>query len=248
VVHAAVLRYIRLLGTTVDGARLVEADGLLRIASDLPITNGNQVLVAGPEATPDALAGAVAAARSAGDQLRVTLRSGIDDRFIPLLRDLGLVDRPWAPGMLVELPGPADRGRGADLTIEVVIDEAARADYLRAMGPAYGLDPQRVDRVANARMLAAPGVTLYLGRAGSEPVSTGMSIVAEGVAGVYFIGTLPAARGRGYGEAITARIHADATAAGCHAAILQSSPSGLRVYERLGYRTVFTYHAWTLPA
>lgn len=239
------LRYLRLLGTTVDGARLVEADGLLRIASDLPISNGNQVIVTGAAATTDGLAAAIAAARAAGDRVRVTLRSGIDDRFLGLMHDLGLAARPWAPGMLVALPGTSDPARGADLAIEVVADEAGRADHLRAMGPAYGLDPAQVDRVANARMLRTPGVTFYLGRAAGEPVSTGMSIVADGVAGVYFIGTVPGARGRGYGEAITARIHADATAAGCHAAILQSSPSGLRVYERLGYRAAFTYHAWT---
>lgn len=241
------LRYLRVLGTTVDGARLVERDGLLRIASDLPIANGNQVMVAGPEATPEALAGAIRDVKAAGDPLRVTLRGGIDDRFDAVLRELGLTDRPWAPGMLVDLPAPADPSRGADLAVEVVTDEAGRADYLRAMGPAYGLDPERIARVANARLLATPGVTLYLGRAAGEPVSTGMSIVADGVAGVYFIGTVPDARGRGYGEAITARIHADAAAAGCHAAILQSSPSGLGVYERLGYRTAFTYRFWTVP-
>lgn len=242
------LRYLRLLGTTVDGARLVEADGLLRIASDLPISNGNQVIVTGSDATPDALAAAVAAARAAGDAVRVTLRSGIDDRFLPVVRDLGLADRPWAPGMLVALPGMVDSERGAGLAIEVVSDEASRAAYLQAMGPAYGLDLTAVDRVANARMLEAPGVTLYPGRAPDrQPVSTGMSIVAEGVAGVYFIGTVPGARGRGYGEAITARIHADATAEGCWAAVLQSSPSGRRIYERLGYRAAFTYHAWTVP-
>lgn len=241
------LRYLRVLGTTVDGARLVERDGLLRIASDLPIANGNQVIVTGPDATDAGLAMMIADARWAGDPVRVTLRDGIDDRLVPGLRDLGLVDRPWAPGMLVELPGPTDPARGADLAIEIVTDEAGRADYLRAMGPAYGLDLERVGRVASARLLALPGVTLYLGRAGGEPVSTGMSIVADGVAGVYFIGTVPGARGRGYGEAITARIHADAAAAGCHAAILQSSPSGLGVYERLGYRTAFTYRFWTEP-
>jgi GNAT superfamily N-acetyltransferase len=240
-----VLRYLRLLGTTVDGARLVEADGLLRIASDLPIGNGNQVIVTGPEATADGLAAAVATARATGDRVRVTLRSDIDDRFLPVVRDLGLTGRPWAPGMLVALPGTTDPGRGADLAIEVVADEAARLRFLRAMGPAYGLDPAAVDRVANAAMLRTPGVTFYLGSAAGAPVSSGMSIVADGVAGVYFIGTVPEARGRGYGEAITARIHADATAAGCRAAILQSSPSGLHVYERLGYRAAFTYHAWT---
>jgi ribosomal protein S18 acetylase RimI-like enzyme len=243
-----VLRYLRLLGTTVDGARLVEADGLLRIASDLPISNGNQVIVTDADATPDALAAAVAAARAAGDPVRVTLRSGIDDRFLPVVQRLGLVDRPWAPGMLVDLPGTADPGRGADLVMEVVADEASRADYLQAMGPAYGLDLPTVDRVANARMLGMPGVTLYLGRTpDGRPVSTGMAIIADRVAGVYFIGTVPGARGRGYGEAITARIHADATAAGCFAAVLQSSPSGRHIYERLGYRAAFTYHAWTVP-
>jgi GNAT superfamily N-acetyltransferase len=79
----------------------------------------------------------------------------------------------------------------------------------------------------------------YVGYQDEEPVSTAAVVVAAGVAGVYNVATLPGNQRRGYGEAImryaledTHRQH------GVEATILQSTPAGYRLYERMGYRAV----------
>ena len=79
----------------------------------------------------------------------------------------------------------------------------------------------------------------YVGYTGGEPVSTAAVIMGGGAMGVYNVATLPGHQRRGYGEAVmryaleeTRKEH------GIERSILQSTPAGYRLYERMGYRTV----------
>jgi ribosomal protein S18 acetylase RimI-like enzyme len=57
--------------------------------------------------------------------------------------------------------------------------------------------------------------------------------------GVYNVATLPGHQRRGYGEAVMRYALEDARREhGERRAILQSTPAGLRLYERMGFRTV----------
>jgi GNAT superfamily N-acetyltransferase len=91
-------------------------------------------------------------------------------------------------------------------------------------------------------------VAVYAGYADGEPVSSGLGIRIGRTIGVYNIATVERARRRGYGAAMTSRVVADGAAAGCDVAILQASPMGLPVYERLGFRTVLEYNGWVEPS
>ena len=79
----------------------------------------------------------------------------------------------------------------------------------------------------------------YVGYAEGEPVSTAAVVIGGGAVGVYNVATLPGHQRRGYGEAVMR--HAIAYARrehGVRRTILQSTPAGLRLYERMGFRTV----------
>jgi ribosomal protein S18 acetylase RimI-like enzyme len=79
----------------------------------------------------------------------------------------------------------------------------------------------------------------YVGYAGGEPVSTAAIIHTDGVLGVYNVATLPEFQRRGYGEAIMRLALADAQKRhGADRVILQSTSAGLKLYERMGFRTV----------
>ena len=83
--------------------------------------------------------------------------------------------------------------------------------------------------------------TGYVGYHDEEPVSTAAVVVGAGVAGVYNVATLPGSQGRGYGEAIMRHALEQARRQhGVETTILQSTPAGYRLYERMGYRTVTT--------
>ena len=79
----------------------------------------------------------------------------------------------------------------------------------------------------------------YVGYAGGEPVSTAATVVSAGAVGIYNVATLPAHQRRGYGEAIVRHALAEAKRkSGVERTILQSTPQGLPIYERMGYKTV----------
>ena len=76
----------------------------------------------------------------------------------------------------------------------------------------------------------------------------GFGIRAGRTIGVYWIGTVPEARGRGFGAAINRRILADGAAAGCDVGTLEASAMGQAVYERIEFRIVVGYDVSLDPA
>ncbi len=81
-----------------------------------------------------------------------------------------------------------------------------------------------------------------------EPVSCAMVTAAHGVAGFYSVGTLPHYQGRGYGEKLMR--HAaqyNATNLDCPQSVLQSSPAGRKLYDRLGFREFTRFSIYNRP-
>ncbi len=71
-----------------------------------------------------------------------------------------------------------------------------------------------------------------------------MTIVSHGVAGIYWVGSLERARGKGLGEATTAAATNAGFELGADLASLQASPMGKPIYERMGYETLFDYRLY----
>jgi len=79
----------------------------------------------------------------------------------------------------------------------------------------------------------------YVGYADQEPVSTAAIVAAGDALGVYNVATMPGRQRRGYGETVMRHALADAARRhGIRRSILQSTPAGLDLYIRMGYRTV----------
>ena len=79
----------------------------------------------------------------------------------------------------------------------------------------------------------------YVGYVDEEPVSTTAIVMGGGAIGVYNVATLPPYQRRGYGEAVMRYALEDTwRATAVERVILQSTPAGLRLYERMGFRTV----------
>jgi predicted N-acetyltransferase YhbS len=58
------------------------------------------------------------------------------------------------------------------------------------------------------------------------------------------MGTIAAAQGKGIGRALLSTVMAAEREAGAEAFFLGATPAGRPLYERLGYRTVFSAEVW----
>ena len=77
---------------------------------------------------------------------------------------------------------------------------------------------------------------MYLGWLDGKPVATSLVLLGAGYAGVYAVGTVPSARGKGIGGAITLKGLLDARQAGYRYGTLFATEMGAHAYQRIGFR------------
>ena len=164
---------------------------------------------------------------------------------IPDLGSLGY--NFWGqPPLMVRAPGGAAPALPSGLRIDEVADARALADFERVLVdgyPAPWLQPFRAGCAFDARVLGGP-LRFWVGYVAGQPVSCGAAFVDAEVVGVFMIATLPEARGKGYGTALT---WAATAAAPELPAVLLASDAGRPIYERLGYQIVTRFNLWECP-
>ncbi len=125
------------------------------------------------------------------------------------------------------------------------LETAAEADdYWRVATSAYadnGFPPEIFSYYEDRSGLTADNAVALLAYFDSKPVGIAMTIVSHGVAGIYWVGTLAEARGKGIGEAVTAAAINAGFDLGAEIASLQASPMGEPVYRRMGFETIYEY-------
>src|SRR5262249_25448693 len=111
-------------------------------------------------------------------------------------------------------------------------------DAYATLGMPPGCAPALLGRLD---VLRAPHVTSVLARVDGTPAAGAMVILTHGIGGVYWVGTTPAARGRGLGELVTRIVGHLAVDVGARVVVLQASRMGEPIYRRMGYREVTRY-------
>ncbi|MEU9702090.1 GNAT family N-acetyltransferase [Streptomyces sp. NPDC047981] len=140
---------------------------------------------------------------------------------------------------------PAGAPTGVDVRIlevgDPVLPSAAAVPYAAfGVAPDASVAAQLAVRIGAgltrlAAAVDADGTALSAGQ--HQPVATVLGTVSE----VVGVGTLPAARRRGLGLAVTAALVADARARGVETVFLSATDEAVaRLYARLGFRTVGT--------
>jgi ribosomal protein S18 acetylase RimI-like enzyme len=99
-------------------------------------------------------------------------------------------------------------------------------EYLRVLGLPAGL----------LRGVHPTAFHVLAARVGGEDLGTGIAFDHDGDCGVFNVSTLEAARRRGLGTALTARLVYDGAARGCSTASLQSTEMAERIYVAVGFR------------
>ena len=108
-----------------------------------------------------------------------------------------------------------------------------------------GLAPDLVSRLFPPSFVDDPDIRLFVGRLDGRPAGTSIAIRSGPASGVYNVGTLPAARRRGIGTALTWAAVDAGRAWGCDTVVLQATEMALPLYLDMGFRTVAPYRTFT---
>lgn len=110
--------------------------------------------------------------------------------------------------------------------------------------PMPQLQPVRPGALFDERLLSDDRVRLWLGRSDGRPVAACLAVLDNGLNGISLVATVPEARRRGFGEALTWQgTMADPT---LHAALL-ASDLGRPIYERMGFLPITRFTLWRRP-
>lgn len=149
----------------------------------------------------------------------------------------GLVYSGDTPGMAARLDALRWPPAVGGLEVRLVRGDADLERWTRLFCRAYGFDDAFVAPLVS--IVAALGSDLpfgyYLGSQDGRPVATSALHLAAGVAGVYFVASLPEARRRGVGAQMTAVPLAEARRRGFRVGALQTSQTGQGLGRRLGF-------------
>jgi GNAT superfamily N-acetyltransferase len=232
-----VAAYVTLVRHLPPPAAVERFGEVVAVVTGIPSPFFNPILGVGDALTEPDLRAAVRFAmdRNVGPSFQI--RSDLAGPADQLATQLGFLrEEPDTPGMVLD-PMPATRLPGPpELRIEAVADEATAELWITV-----GVLGRHIPRP----FLLDPAVRAVVGIVDGVPVTHGFVAASDNAIGVYAVGTVEAARRRGYGAAITwAAIRAGWEAWGDRPAILQSSELGQPVYRAMGFREICHYAIW----
>jgi GNAT superfamily N-acetyltransferase len=179
-----------------------------------------------------------------------TLRIGPDDADLAEAADAdgGLVGMDGGPEMIVRAP-VAVPSLVAGTELRWVRDEAGIADFAAVGGAAfstYGMPVEvAADAITDPSAFLAPHIHTVVAYVDDVPSAAAQTLLSHGIAGVYWVGTIEAARGKGLGQAVTAAVTNRAFELGSSVNTLQASTMGEPIYRRMGYEEIYRTRTYT---
>jgi GNAT superfamily N-acetyltransferase len=162
------------------------------------------------------------------------------------LLDAGFQHDESEPGMALDLHGfQSDEAQSpAGLAVRRVVSEDMLKDWVNVW--AFGA-PDHIpllQQVYSQLGYQDARYRYYVAYLNGKPVATVMLFIAAGVTAIHHVVTLPEARKRGVGTAITAYALTEAQREGYRIAILTASEDGFNIYRKLGFQVYSTIHKY----
>lgn len=224
---------------TVEGGRVLEPDGVCAAVNPAVPERSvfNSVLYESAEALAASLDDLGAAFDEEGCAWTVWVPES-DRESAALLKRSGHVLDANPTAMVLDLDQLADPDPGdLDWDAGAGIDEVCATND-RAYGYASGTFASGIG--------APPEGTFrfYRARIDGDTACVVGTADLDGDCGVYWVATLPRARGRGLTSRLMAIALAEGRERGCDISTLQATKLGRPVYDRLGYRDIGTLQMW----
>ncbi|MEO3773338.1 GNAT family N-acetyltransferase [Micromonospora sp. B9E7] len=175
----------------------------------------------------------------------IMVRGAASAAVVDLAARHGLRERSVLPFLACATDDIVFRSGSTQRTLVRRVGAAENDRYTNALTESFETPDGAFGSLMGGAVLDTDGMTGYLAEESDRPVGTALGLRTPGVIGVFNIGVVPSARGRGLGRALTEAVLRDGIAAGADAAYLHSSPMGRPLYESMGFVLVDT---WTMLA
>lgn len=153
-----------------------------------------------------------------------------------------------SPGMVLEAP-LAETPVPGGVSVRPVLDAVTGRDLGAVAVESYATMGLRAKSGAllfgRPERLVAPHLLGFVAYLGDRPAACALALLSHGIGGIYWVGTIPSARGKGLAERCTRAAGNAAFERGARCVILQASAQGEPIYRRMGYRE-FTRYPWYL--
>jgi GNAT superfamily N-acetyltransferase len=229
------------------GGTVERIDGLVLALTEIA---DPQLNVALAERAPEDPWAAVGAAKRTfaehGFRIGLDLPRGRHPDVERAAADLGMVVGVSRPGMAAQVSAIARASPPPGVEISMLSPDDDLEELWEIQATVFGMRPDVVRAYLGPSMLRARGIACFVARQDGRAVSSSLGIEIDGSIGVFGVATLPEARGRGIGTAITA-VAVDSARDRADLAWLQASEDGQRVYEWMGFEVVSDWDVWVLP-
>jgi GNAT superfamily N-acetyltransferase len=220
---------------------ILEVDGVMLFAgaSDFPAYNNGVHRVDDTTPGTEVIARANEFFAARGRGYSIWVRDTGEDDDLRDAADAALIQEfADSPQMICRTRLP-DEPLPEGVEIRMVEDLAGTGIYADICGQAYvslgSPDEATRSHFNGPTAMLAPHVHSAIAYLDGEPVSCAQILMSHGIAGVYWVASLEAARGRGIAAAVTRHVTNLGFDLGAQNVQLQASPMGEPVYLRMGY-------------
>lgn len=233
-------------GRTEPAAEVCERHGVRIVDVGVTLRIFNTAVLTAPVEDETALRSRLSAAREHFAARAASWSFWICEGLLPppltptvpkIVRDYGLNRNSATPGMIAGsiVPGPPVNG----LEIRRIADAASRASFCRILSRMFEGPSEQLSQMYAREGLWTKAFRGYVGSIGGSDVCAGFAVAAAGSLGIYALATLPAFARRGCASALIRHAAAESrTLDGEIPLVLQATEHGMRLYRRLGFRTV----------
>jgi GNAT superfamily N-acetyltransferase len=239
---------MRFFGEATGGGEVRTADGVEMVYSGLDYGVFNIAMLARPVVSERDLTGVLATAGRFYHERKSRWSFWVcEDLLDPSARrncreiftGAGMRAISHAPGMLASVLGAPSRPL-PEIECRAVSDPGSRAAFAALTVTCFEI-PVAVARAVYEPESAWQGAYRgYLGMVNGSAASIVALVRAGGAVGVYSLGTVPAHRHKGYGEALLRAAVASGNLPD-EPLVLESTEAGYRLYRRLGFRDVTNF-------
>jgi len=255
----AVLGHLNLLEFARENARwarnhtVVDEDGALMFAGDTDWPAFNNGVLRWDDG-----ADAVAVLERARDFFHARDRGfSVWARELDVDADLGAAAEAGGASKIFDYPQMIRRERFEErpapdgVAIRRVTDAAGVADFAAINSEAYTVYGSPAEATASnfgrPEVFLTPHNAAFVADLDGRPVGAAMAMLSHGIAGIFWVGTLEAARGKGIAEACMRVVTNWGFDAGAPHVQLQASPMGEPIYRRMGYEDLYRYDFYLCP-